>query len=367
MDLFDEDDFYYHENFTFNFSYDDYSALCEKSDVRSFAGVFLPTVYAVCLVVGLVGNVLVVAVYTYHKRFRTMTDVFLTHLAVADLLLLSTLPFWALDAARGWELGEGLCKLVSACYTVNFTCCMLLLACISIDRYFALTRTQGSDRGGYLQRVFNRTNCWKVCFVVWGSAFLLGIPDLIFSLVRHTGNRSFCLAVYPSSLGRAGKATLEIFEVLLGFLIPLAVMIICYSKVGCLLKNLPIESQTKKCKAVRVLLTIVGVFVVTQLPYNVLKVYRTLDTMYSLVTHCGTSKIMDQAAQVTESLALAHCCINPILYAFVGSSFSNNLMKAAKRFEERRRRRRRSSAEDQGMDMSFNSHSASQETDSFSI
>ena len=80
--------------------------------------------YTVCVVVGLTGNILVVAVYAYHKRLKTMTDVFLTQLAVADLLLLFTLPFWAADAARGWELGEVVCKIVSACYTVNFTCCI---------------------------------------------------------------------------------------------------------------------------------------------------------------------------------------------------------------------------------------------------
>lgn len=364
MENFEDDEFYYHENFTFNFSYEDYPSVCEKSDVRSFASVFLPVVYSLCLLLGLAGNALVVAVYIYHKRLKSMTDVFLTHLAVADLLLLSTLPFWALDAARGWILGEALCKMVFACYTVNFTCCMQLLACISIDRYMVLTKTQESGHLGFLQRTFTRKNCWRVCFIIWGSAFLLGLPDLIFSEVRHAGNRSFCLPVYSASMGRASKAILEMFEVVLGFLLPLSVMIVCYCKVGCMLRKLPTQGKCKKWKAIRVLLTIVGVFVVTQLPYNVLKVYRTLDTVYSLVTHCGTSKVMDRASQVTESLALTHCCINPVLYAFVGSSFRTNVMRVVKRFGEKNRHRR---TEDQGMEMSMNSHSGSQQTSSFSI
>ncbi|KAM3850087.1 atypical chemokine receptor 4-like [Diretmus argenteus] len=255
MDVSEEEEYYYHENFSHNYSYDDYSTMCEKSDVRSFAGLFLPVVYTVCLVVGLAGNTLVVAVYAYHKRLKTMTDAFLTHLAVADLLLLFTLPFWAADAARGWELGEALCKMVSACYTVNFTCCMLLLACVSLDRYLASVRAQGRDRGGCLQKVFTRKHCGKVCLVVWVTALLLGLP------------------------------------------------------------------------ALRVLLIVVGVFVATQLPYNTVKVYRAMDSVYTLVTQCGVSKALDQAAQVTESLALTHCCLNPVLYAFVGSSFRQHMMK----------------------------------------
>ncbi|KAM3842245.1 atypical chemokine receptor 4-like, partial [Diretmus argenteus] len=229
--------------------------MCEKSDVRSFAGLFLPVVYTVCLVVGLAGNTLVVAVYAYHKRLKTMTDAFLTHLAVADLLLLFTLPFWAADAARGWELGEALCKMVSACYTVNFTCCMLLLACVSLD--------------------------------------------------------------------------------LLGFLVPLLVMVFCYRSVGRALRGLPDQSRGRKWKALRVLLIVVGVFVATQLPYNTVKVYRAMDSVYTLVTQCGVSKALDQAAQVTESLALTHCCLNPVLYAFVGSSFRQHMMKVAKMCGER--------------------------------
>lgn len=369
MDVSEEDDYYYHENISFNFSYDDYPALCEKGDVRSFAAIFLPIMYTVCLLVGLAGNGLVVAVYAYHKRLKTMTDAFLTHLAVADLLLLFTLPFWAADAARGWELGEVVCKVVSACYTVNFTCCMLLLACISLDRYMALARVQGKDQS-WLQRIFIRRHCWKICLVVWGTAFVLGLPDLILSEVRWASNRSVCLAIYPPSMARGGKAALEIVEVLLGFLLPLLVMVICYCSVGQALKGLPVESRGKKWKALRVLLTVVGVFVVTQLPYNVLKVYRAMDSVYTIVIHCGTSKVLDQAAQVTESLALIHCCLNPILYAFVGTSFRQHMMKVAKKFGERRRKRRKrreNPAGEEEMEMSFNSHSASQETNTFSI
>lgn len=368
MDVSAEDDYYYPENTSFNFSYEDYPPLCVKADIRSFAALFLPIMYTVCLVVGLAGNALVVAVYAYHKRRKTMTDSFLTHLAVADLLLLLTLPFWAADAAVGWELGRHVCKIVSACYTVNFTCCMLLLACISLDRYLALARAQARDRGR-LQRGFSRKHCWKVCLAVWMTAFMLGLPDLIFSeVVSWTSDRNICLAVYPPSLARGAKAVLEIAEVLLGFVLPLLVMMICYCSMGRALKGLPTESKGKKWKALRVLLIVVGVFVVTQLPYNVLKVYRAMDSVYALVTHCETSKVLDQAAQVTESLALTHCCLNPILYAFVGSSFRRHMMKVAKKFgEERRRQRRDYPAGEDGMEMSFNSHTASQDTNTFSI
>ncbi|CAL9689274.1 unnamed protein product [Knipowitschia caucasica] len=353
------DYFYYHENFTFNISYDDYPSLCEKSDVRSFASLFLPIVYLLCLILGLAGNTLVIAVYMYYKRLKTMTDVFLTHLAAADLLLLSTLPFWALDAARGWILGEALCKMVSFCYILNFSCCMQLLACISIDRFCALTKMEGGDNFRCFQRFFNRKNCWKVCIVIWMSAFLIGLLDLIVSQVRMSGNLTFCMPVYSSS---SSRATMEMFEVILGFIIPLLIIVVCYCKVGFILGKLPTQSKSKRWEAIYVLLIIVAVFVLTQLPYNLLKVYRTLDAVYNIVTHCETSKAMDRASLVTKCLALTHCCINPLLYTFVGSSFRRHLVKAAKRLGENNRSRRQRAEE-----MSFDSQSESQQTNSFSI
>ncbi|KAM6948539.1 LOW QUALITY PROTEIN: atypical chemokine receptor 4 [Aplochiton taeniatus] len=351
MNYPEDEDYDYHDNITLNYSYDDNQMLCEKSDVCSFAGVFLPVVYTVCLVVGLAGNVLVVAGCAYHKRLK-MTDAFLAHLAVADLLLLSTLPFWAADAARGWELGVTLCKIVSA--TVNFTCCMLLLAWISLDRYLALLRAQGDNQEHLLVRVFTRRHCGEVCLTVWVLAFLLGLPDLVCSTVRLADpKRNVCLSVSPE-MAREVKACLEVVEVLLGFLVPLMVIAFCYWHVGRALRCLPAESRGKKWKALRVLLVLVGVFIVTQMPCNTVKVYRAMDSVYALATH---SKALDQAAQITESFALTQ------------SSFQQHVMKVVKLFGERRRRRIGGEArrEESAIEMSFNSPSASPETSTFSM
>lgn len=366
----DEDyDYSYHDNTSDSYPDADYHTVCEKDDVRSFAGVFLPIVYSISLIVGVAGNVMVVAVYAYHKRLRTMTDAFVVHLAVADLLLLFTLPFWAVDAARGWLAGRSLCKMVSALYTINFACSMLLLACISMDRYLAIAAL-GRDRG--LGRFFRPNHSSRVSLLCWATAFMLGIPDLVFSTVVGTvSGRNNCLAVFSTEMAPVARASLEVAEVLLAFLVPLTVMLFCYSRVLCTMGALPLERRSRKWKVIRVLLAVVGVFVLTQLPYNVVKIVRAMDKAYALVTDCDMSKALDRAGQVTESLALTHCCLNPILYAFIGSSFRQRVLRLVKVFGERGRRRRRMrgsvEAEEQGVDMDLNSHAGSQETSTFSI
>ncbi|XP_030629796.1 atypical chemokine receptor 4 [Chanos chanos] len=353
-----------HENYSHNFSYEDYHTVCEKSDVRSFASIFVPAVYSISLVLGIAGNALVLAVYAYHKRLKTLTDTFIVHLAVADLLLLLTLPFWAAAAVHGWNLGEVLCKLVSAMYTINFTCSMMLLACISMDQYLALI-PGARERG--LGLIYRRKHSVKISLVVWAFAFSLGIPDLVFSSVMEFSSaRKICMPMYPSHMFHQAKTSLEVMEMLLGFLLPLLVMLFCYYRVVKVLRGFPLERRGRKWKAIRVLLVMVGVFLVTQLPYNVVKFCRAVDTMYTLITHCGVSKGLDRASQVTEGLALIHCCLNPILYAFVGSSFRQHLMKFAKEFGERKRRTL-AQREEIGMETSLNSQANSEETSTFSI
>ncbi|XP_036372855.1 atypical chemokine receptor 4b [Megalops cyprinoides] len=351
-------DYMDHDNDSFNFSYDDYHTVCDKEEVRSFARVFLPAIYTLALVVGLAGNSMVVAVYIYYKRLKTMTDVYILNLAVADLLLLLTLPFWAADAVGGWELGVAMCKVTSALYDMNFSCGMLFLACISVDRYLALSNNA-------MGRAVRRKHCLLVCLLVWAVAFVLGIPDMVFTTVWHGTTRKACMPIYPSSMAIPTKASLEILEVMLGFLLPFLVMLFCYSRVACALYRVPEVTQGKKWRAFKVLMVVVGVFIVTQLPYNIVKFCRAMDVIYTLVTHCEISKNLDMAMQITESLALTHSCLNPMLYAFIGASFRQNILKAMKSFGQRRRRFRHRN--EQAVEISLNSHTASEDTSTFTI
>lgn len=361
MDYSDnETDYGEYENISYN--YEDYQPICEKEDVRSFARVFLPVVYGLSVVVGLTGNGLVVAVYAYSKRLRTLMDTFVVHLAVADLLLLLTLPFWAAAAVQGWEIGEVLCKIVTALYTINFTCSMLLLACISLDRYLSLS-PQLKDH--FLGRVFKRNSSAKLCLAVWTVSFFLGIPDLVLSKVKELPGRNVCRAVYPSSIAFQARVSMEVIEMLLSFLVPLMLMLYCYFHVVRKLLELAPENRRKRWTTIRVLLAVVGVFVLTQFPYNLVKFCRVLDMIHTLISHCGTSKALDHAAQITESLALVHCCLNPVLYVFIGSSFRIRVLRFAKAFGQRRRSAPRK--EECSMEISFNSHSQSQKTSTFSI
>ncbi|XP_074549371.1 atypical chemokine receptor 4b [Halichoeres trimaculatus] len=328
MEDFDYDD----EDSGANYSYDYEHSVCDKEAVRSFGSVFLPIIYTIALVVGLAGNALVIVVYASKVRLRTLTDVCILNLAVSDLLLLFTLPFWAADAIHGWRLGSAACKITSFLYSTNFSCGMLLLACISVDRYRAVAHNP-TGRTGTGPKA--RWQWLLVCVVLWAVACFLGLPELVFSTVKHSHHRLACTAIYPPSMARPAKAALELLEVTLRFLLPFLVMVVCYSLVGRALSQAVGVRRDRKWRALRVLLAVVAVFLLTQLPYNVVKLCRAMDIIYTLVTDCEVSKGLDRALQITESLALAHACINPLLYAFIGSSFRGHVLKVVKHVGQR--------------------------------
>lgn len=301
------------------FDYSQYELICVKEEVRSFARVFLPTFFAVAFVVGLVGNCTVVAVYAFHKKQKTKTDVYILNLAAADLLLLFTLPLWAVNAAHGWVLGTAMCKVTSALYTINFVSGMHFLACISVDRYVAVTRAARSPAGlGRSGRL--------LCVCVWAAAVLLSIPQLLFYTVSHRGR---CVPLFPHRLGIWVKAALQMLEICVGFVAPFLIMAVCYLLIARALLRTP---NIQKSRPLRVVLAVVAVFIATQLPFNLVKFCQALDVIYGLVTDCALSKRLDVAIQVTESLALFHSCLNPVLYVFMGASFKSYLAKVVKKY-----------------------------------
>ncbi|NXY82687.1 ACKR4 protein, partial [Alcedo cyanopectus] len=332
--------------------YNTYELLCEKSDVRNFSKVFLPVFYVLAFTAGVAGNSLVVAVFAYYKQPRSRTEVYLTHLAAADLLLLFTLPFWAANAVQGWELGNTMCKLTSCLYTITFTVSMLLLACISVDRYRAAAEPRGQRRAG--------KRCSATCLCVWLSAIFLSIPELVFNQVKKHNNRNECLPVFPMNMETLLKSTIQILEIILGFLLPFLVMLSCYSATA---RAIFRSANPKKSRPFMVLLAVVAAFIVTQLPYNIVKFWRAIDIIYMLITDCDASKTIDIALQVTHSIALFHTCLNPLLYAFLGTSFKMHIMKIAKNYGHRRRQQQNGRCEE--ISMGFEDHT--EETVSFTI
>lgn len=294
--------------------------MCEKSWVRDFRGYYEPLLYWIIFAIGALGNLLVVWIYTAVKnRLKTMTDVYLLNLAIADLLFLGTLPFWATDVMKGWVFGPAACKAVRAVYKINFFAGMLLLTCISVDRYIAIVRVTQAHNFKSRRMFFSKL----ACLCVWVLSCLLSIPECIFANVKEPQNSfSSCSMVYPSDDKNVTKILVFCLQISVGFCLPLLVIVVCYSVI---IRTLVQARNFEKHKALRVIFAVVAVFIMSQLPYNGHLIIEAAQA-YNATMDCEELKAFDVAGQIVKSLAYTHCCLNPILYVFIGVRFRKDLL-----------------------------------------
>ncbi|KAF7711107.1 C-C chemokine receptor type 7 [Silurus meridionalis] len=292
--------------------YDKYEIVCGKSSNRNFRSWFLPTIYSIICFLALLGNFLVILTYVHFKRIKTMTDTFLLNLAVADLLFAISLPFWAASVMTKWPLGLFLCKSMYAIYKITFFSGMFLLTCISVDRYFSITKAVSAHRCRSNAVYYGRISS----LVTWVFAVLFSLPEIIYSNVNSNNT---CVAY---SGHEDLRIQMLVSQMVLGFVLPGIVMVFCYS---CIIKTLVQARNFERNKALKVIFAVVAVFVASQLPYNVVMGLSTHNN-----TACDVDNNLLYAMDISQGIAFLRCCVNPFLYAFIGVKFRNDLLKLMK-------------------------------------
>ncbi|XP_044073701.1 C-X-C chemokine receptor type 1 isoform X2 [Siniperca chuatsi] len=316
------------EQFDFNailnytFTYDDYepSTPCNVT-VPGFSSVGLMITYIIVFLFSMVGNSVVVYVVCYMKKGRVSTDIYLMHLAMADLLFTLTLPFWAVNAHSGWIFGNFLCKLLSGFQEASVYSGVFLLACISVDRHFAIVRaTRVLSSRHLLVKV--------VCSVVWLVAGLLSLPVAIQkeSMRAEDLGQTICYENLTGESIHHWRVATRVLRHTMGFFLPLLVMAVCYSWTLVALFH---TRNQQKHKAMRIILAVVIAFVLCWLPYNVTVLIDTLIRGDSIKGEtCETRYRVAVMLKVTQVLAFMHCAVNPVLYAFIGQKFRNQFLSA---------------------------------------
>ncbi|XP_029959504.1 C-C chemokine receptor type 5-like isoform X2 [Salarias fasciatus] len=291
---------------------------------------FLPVLYAIFFVFGLVGNSVAIWILTCGVRLRSMTDVCLLNLALADLLLVCTFPFLAHQARDQWVFGDGMCKVVLGVYYIVFYCGIFFICLMSLDRYLAIVHAV------YAMRARTRIFGLIAAVVIWVAGFIVSVSELIFlkqqSVTNSDGNLStFCFPDYPKPTYDSSNTHFwKIFNLLkmnvLGLLIPIFILCFCYSQI--IFKLLSIRSTKKQ--AIRLILFVVAAFFYCWVPYNIASFVKAMELLYNN-TNCESSKRLTLALQVTEANSYFHSCLNPFLYVFVGEKFRMHLLRLINR------------------------------------
>lgn len=298
---------------SYNDDYDD--EVCEKGEVVKFGSFIIPVFLSVVIVLSLMGNVLVLVILGMYENLKSLTNIFILNLAISDLVFTSGLPFQAIYHIYGWLFTEALCKIATFFFFTGFYSSILFLTIMTIHRYVAVVHPLSE-----MNTLQLRTGIF-LSLVLWMISIGAATPYLLtMSLVtvpHKDGDTVGCEYVSPK-WEYIGVSQQNIF-----FLIAFVVMAFCYIQI---LRRIARTRCHKKKRAVKLVFCIVAVFFLGWVPYNVTMFLRVLaENLVTPFEDCDASIRIDYAFFVCRLIAFSHCCLNPVLYVFVGVKFQSHL------------------------------------------
>lgn len=136
---------------------------------------------------------------------KTATNIYIFNLALADALVLATLPFQGTDVILGfWPFGLALCKVVMAIDYYNMFTSVFTLTIMSVDRYIAVCHPVRS------LTVRTPLRAKLINVAVWVLASAVGLPVMIMGQVEEDVYGSFLIILcQPAILEHVGSSCHE--------------------------------------------------------------------------------------------------------------------------------------------------------------
>ncbi|XP_015593987.1 prolactin-releasing peptide receptor [Cephus cinctus] len=280
--------------------------------------------YGNIFVLGVFGNVLVCFVVVRNRQMQTVTNLFITNLALSDVLLcILAVPFTPLYTFLGrWVFGKTLCHLVPYAQAVSVYISTLTLTSIAVDRFFVIIYP--------FQQRMKIEVCLGIIVGIWLIALLVTLPYGLYMQVeehlqRETERkRIFCEEHWPSESLRQIFSSLTSF---LQFVVPFFVIAFCYicvsvrlnnrakSKPGSKTSRREEADRERKRRTNRMLIAMVTIFGISWLPLNIINV---VNDFYSQINDLPYYRL---CFFMTHCLAMSSTCYNPFLYAWLNDNF----------------------------------------------
>lgn len=278
--------------------------------------VTIPILFGLISCCGVTGNALVIYVIVSRRRMRTVINILLLNLALADLCFALVIPpstAYVL-ATDQWLLGDAICRLMH--YLVNVTAYVTVytLVLISINRYMTIVHSTSTARF--------RTRPVTVGLIVgvWAMMGLLNAPVLTIYGSKRLDNGAYDCDLHDLDSGRPLFSTFFVFA----YLYPLIVIAVFSTRILLSISSHPVaapemrrrclRSHRRKRQISRMLIVVVVVFALLWLPVHV----------HLLVAFWGslpTNELYQAVTILWYCLAYGNSCVNPLIYNRTSKDF----------------------------------------------
>lgn len=313
---------------------------------------FVQVFYALVCLVGLCGNTLVIYVVLRYSKMQTVTYIYILMLAIADEIFLLGIPFLITTMVKSnWIFGFSMCKIYYTTTSINQFTSSIFLTVLSADRYIAVCHPISAPK--FRSNVIARC----VSLTAWAVSALLMMPVFMYAATLTTSDGgTTCNIFWPSdeeepySMANATQAELEayvppvvrgqqiftIYTFILGFAIPLCLILVFYAQVVYKLRTVGPKSNSaavngkskarKKshAKVTRLVLTVITVYIFCWFPYWITQ----LALIFATRKNVDDEIIIVAVNLLVGCLSYSNSAVNPVLYAFLSENFKKSFMKA---------------------------------------
>ncbi|XP_012975567.1 G-protein coupled receptor 183 [Mesocricetus auratus] len=305
---------------------------CDLYAHHGTARVLMPLHYCLVFVVGLLGNLLALVVIVQNRKKINSTTLYSMNLVISDILFTTALPTRIAYYALGfdWRVGDALCRVTALLFYINTYAGVNFMTCLSIDRFFAVVHPLRYNK---IKRVEYAKG---VCLSVWILVFAQTLPLLITPMSKQEAGRTTCME-YPNFEETPSLPWILLGGCLLGYVLPLIVILICYSQICCKLfktarQNPLAEKSGANRKALNTIVFIIVVFILCFTPYHISIIQHMIKKLCSPgALACAPRYSFQISLHFTVCLMNFNCCMDPFIYFFTCKGYKRKVMKMLKR------------------------------------
>ncbi|XP_035901124.1 neuropeptide Y receptor type 2 [Anopheles stephensi] len=303
--------------------------------------------YSSIFVLGVFGNVLVCYVVFRNKAMQTVTNLFITNLALSDILLcVLAVPFTpSYTFMRRWVFGKLLCHTVPLAQGCSVYISTLTLTSIAIDRFFVIIYP--------FHPRMKLSTCITIIVLIWSFAIMVTMPYGLYMKLHGVASNGtdgasnalssamYCEELWPSEEMRK---TFSIVTSILQFVLPFIIMAFCYicvsirlndrarTKPGSKTSRREEADRDRKKRTNRMLISMVAIFGISWLPLNVVNMCNDFNS------DINSWRFYNLIFFIAHLTAMSSTCYNPFLYAWLNDNFRKEFKQVLPCFDPSRGR-----------------------------
>lgn len=283
------------------------------------------------LLVGVLGNLLVVMVVYRTRSMHSPTNCYLVSLAAADcVVLIASVPNEILSyyvIGSQWIWGPIGCAVFVFLQNLGINASSLSLTAFTVERYIAICHPMKA------QSVCTVKRAKKIVGGVWAFAFCYSSPWLGLTITEPIHYKGF-QTVERCAMKLSREEYLGYFfaDIVVFYLVPLLISCVLYGLIARVLFNGHFNKYPEVCRhdnqssvdptkssrvqVVKMLVVVVVIFATLWLPYRGMLVYNSFATMHSKPSFMDLWFLM-----FAKTCVYINSAINPILYTAMSIKF----------------------------------------------